>query len=179
MAGDGTCAAHASGHSGLEGVVLVDVGCALHDAHADEHARNESALLGGGNVTLGAGNLLSDGHLGTGGERSGSGRIADGGVWASSVSGDDVDSSGDRSSVRDLRKGGARLSHDGGHAGEGVGSSLSLSETISGSLLAVEDSGVDFGLLVGSSTGNDTSLDTETGGVSTGITSLLRVSKMH
>jgi hypothetical protein len=71
-----------------------------------------------------------------------------------------------------LREGGAGLSHDGGHAGEGVGASLGLSETISGGLLAVEDGGIDFGLLVGSGTWDDTTLDTETSCVSTGITSL-------
>jgi hypothetical protein len=179
LTGYGTSAAHASRHSGLEGVVLVDVGGTLHETHADKHAGNETALLGSGDVTFGSWDLLGDGHLGTGRESTSPSRIADGGVWASSVSGDDVDSSGDRTSIRNLRKGGAGLSHDSGHSGEGVGASLGLSETVSGGLLAIEDGGVDFGLLVGSSTWDDTSLDTETSGVSTSITSLSSVSKFE
>ena len=178
LAGDGARASHASGHCGLEWVVLVDVGGTLHETHLDKHARNETALLGGSDVALGTWHLLCDGHLGASGESSSSGGVADGGVWASSIGGDDVDSTRDGSSIRNLRKGGAGLSHDGGHAGEGVRASLGLSETIGGSLLAVEDGGVDFGLLVGSSTWDDTSLDTETSGVPTSIASLLFVSNL-
>ena len=107
LASNGTTAAHASGHGGREWVVLVDIGSTLHETHADKHAGHETALLGGGDITPGTWDLLGDGHLGTGGESSSSGRIADGGVWASSVSGDDVDSSGDGSSVGDLRESGA------------------------------------------------------------------------
>jgi hypothetical protein len=64
------------------------------------------------------------------------------------------------------------LGHDGAHAGEGVGAGLSLSETVGCGLFGVEDGGVDFGLLVGSGTWDDSSLDTESSGVSTGITGL-------
>ena len=179
LTGDSTSAAHASRHSGREWEVLVDVGGTLHETHADKHARKETALLGSGDVAPGTRDLLGDGHLSTGGERTSSSRIADSGVWASSVTGDDVHSSGDGSSVGDLWKGGAGLSNDSGHAGKGIGASLSLSETVGGGLLAIEDGGVDFGLLVGSSTRDDTSLDTKTSGVSTCITSLLSVSRME
>ena len=59
-----------------------------------------------------------------------------------------------------------------GHVGHCVGTGLGLSESVSCGGLGVEDGGVDFGLLVGSGTWNDGTLDTETSGVSTGITSL-------
>jgi hypothetical protein len=179
LASDGTGAAHASGHGGLEWVVLVDVGSTLHETHANKHAGHKTALLGGGDVTPGTWDLLGDGHLGTGGESPSSGRIADGGIWAGSVSGDDVDSSRDGSSVGDLREGGAGLSHDGGHARESVGAGLGLSETVRGGLFAIEDGGVDFGLLVGSCTWDHSSLDTETSSVSTGVTGLLYVSEIY
>jgi hypothetical protein len=179
LASNCSSAAHASGHSGGEWVVLVDVGGTLHETHADKHAGYESALLGCSNVAPSTRNLLSDGHLSTSRERSSAGRIADSSVWASSVSSDDVDGSGDRSSVRDLRKSRAGLSHDGGHAGESVGTGLGLSETISGGLFAVENSGVDLSDLVGSWTWDDTSLNTKTSCVSTSITSLLFVSKVQ
>jgi hypothetical protein len=64
------------------------------------------------------------------------------------------------------------LSHDGRHAGEGVGASLGLSETISGGLFAVENGCIDFGLLVGSSSWDNASLDAETSGISTSVASL-------
>jgi hypothetical protein len=83
-----------------------------------------------------------------------------------------VDSSGESSSLGNLGKGRARLGHDGAHALEGVGTSLGLSETISGSSLGVEDSGVNLGDLVGSWAWDDTSLNTKTSGVSTSIASL-------
>jgi len=64
------------------------------------------------------------------------------------------------------------LCHDSGHAGDGVGASLGLSETISGGGLAVEDSGVDLSDGVLSWTWDNTTLDTKSSSVSTGITSL-------
>ena len=170
---NGTGAGCAGGDLGLEWVVLVDVRGALHDAEADEGAGVQAALLGCGDVASRAGDLLRDGGLGAGGEGTGSSGVNDGGVWAGSVSGDDVHGAGDGTAAGgDLWEGGAGLSHDGAHAGESVGASLRLSETVSGGLLGVEDGRVDFGLLVGSGTWDDTSLDTETSGVSTGITSL-------
>jgi len=72
-----------------------------------------------------------------------------------------------------LGQGAARLCHDGGHVGESVWACLGLSESVGGGSLGVEDGGVDFGLLVGSGTWDDATLDTETCGVSTSITSLL------
>ena len=177
LASDRTGAGHASRHGGLEWVVLIDVGGTLHETHLDEHAGHEAALIGCGDVTSCTWDLLGDSHLCASRESTCSSRITDGSIWASSIGGDDVDSSRDRSSVGDLREGGSGLSHDGGHAGEGVGASLGLSETISGGLLAVEDGGVDFSLLVGSSTRDDTSLDTETSGVSTSITSLYQLER--
>jgi hypothetical protein len=59
-----------------------------------------------------------------------------------------------------------------GHVGHSVGTGFGLSESVSCSGLGVEDGGVDFGLLVGSGTWDDGTLDTEASGVSTGITSL-------
>jgi hypothetical protein len=90
----------------------------------------------------------------------------------SSICGDDVDGAGEGSTWGDLGKGGSGGSHDGGHVSHGVGSSLGLSETIGGGILGRKDGGVDFGLLVGSGTWDDGTLNTETSGVSTCITSL-------
>jgi len=72
-----------------------------------------------------------------------------------------------------LGEGAAGHGHHGGHVSEGVGAGLGLSESVGCGGLGVEDCGVDFGLLVGSGTWDDATLDTETSGVSTGITSLL------
>jgi hypothetical protein len=83
-----------------------------------------------------------------------------------------VEGSGEGSSLGDLGKGGTGLGHNGAHASQGVGTSLGLSETISGSSLGVEDSGVNLSDLVGSWAWDDTSLDTKSGGVSASITSL-------
>jgi hypothetical protein len=116
---------------------------------------------------------LGDGHLGAGGEGTGSCGVDDGGIWACSVSGDDVNCAGDGAAAGNLGQGAARLCHDGGHVGESVWAGLGLSESVGGGGLGVEDGGVDFGLLVGSGTWDDTTLDTETCGVSTSITSLL------
>lgn len=172
MSAGGACAGSAGGYCGREGVVLVDVGGTLDDAHVDEHAGHEAALLGGSNVTLGTRNLLSDSQLGAGGEGTGSGRVDDGSVWASSVGGDDVDGTGDGATWGDLREGAAGESHNLGHVSHSVGTGFGLSESVSCSGLGVEDGGVDFGLLVGSGTWDDGTLDTEASGVSTGITSL-------
>ena len=83
-----------------------------------------------------------------------------------------MESSGKGSSLGDLGKSGTGLGHDGAHASQGVGTSLGLSETISGSSLRVEDSGINLSFLVGSCAWDDTSLDTESSGVSTSITGL-------
>jgi hypothetical protein len=72
-----------------------------------------------------------------------------------------------------LGKGAAGHGHDRGHVSECVGTSLGLSESVRCGGLGVEDGCVDFGLLVGSGTWDNGTLDTETSGVSTGITSLL------
>jgi len=93
LAADSTGAGCASGYGGLEWVILVDVGGTLDDAHINKHAGHEAALLGRGDVASGAWDLLLDGHLCPGGEGTGSGGVDDGGVWASSVSGDDMDGS--------------------------------------------------------------------------------------
>jgi hypothetical protein len=74
-----------------------------------------------------------------------------------------------------LGEGAAGQGHDVGHASEGVGAGLGLSESVRCGGLGGEDGGVDFGHLVGSGTWDDGTLDTETSGVSTGITSLLGV----
>jgi len=172
LACNGSRAGGAGWNSNLDGVVLVDVGSTLDDTHVDEHAGNEAALLGGGDVAFGAWNLLSDFELSAGGEGTGSSGVADGSVRTGSVSGDDVDGSGEGAAGGSLGKGAAGLGHDGAHAREGVSASLGLSESIGCGSLGGEDGGVDFGLLVGSGTWDDASLDTETSGVSTSITSL-------
>jgi hypothetical protein len=133
----------------------------------------DGALLGGGDVAVLAWNLGGHLELLAGGESTSSGGVDDGGVWAGSVSGDDVKSAGDGATWGDLGNGAAGLSYNSGHAGEGVGASLGLSESVRGSGLGVEDGGVDFGLLVGSGTWDDGTLDTESSGVSTSITGLL------
>lgn len=172
MAADGAAAAHAGWDGHRDGVVLVDVGGALDDAHLDEHAGHEAALVGGGDVAPGTWHLGGDlGFLALR-EGAGAGGINDGGVWASTVGGDDVDSSGEGSARGNLGQGGSRSCHDLGHVCEGVGASLGLPETVGGGLLGLEDSGVDLSLLVGSCAWDDATLDTETSGVSTGITSL-------
>ncbi len=93
MACDSTSARGASRHGGSEWVVFVDVGGTLDNAQVDEHPGHEAPLLGGSDVALGTWDLLCDGHLVAGGEGTGSGGVDDGGVWASSVSCDDVDGS--------------------------------------------------------------------------------------
>jgi len=93
LAADGAGAGGASGHGGFEWVVLVDISGTLDDAHVDEHASHEAALIGGSDIALGAWNLLADGHLSASGEGTGSCGVDDCGVWTSSVRGDDVDGS--------------------------------------------------------------------------------------
>jgi hypothetical protein len=132
----------------------------------------DGALLGGGDVAVLAWDLGGHLELLAGGESTSSGGVDDGGVWAGSVSGDNVESTGDGAPWGDLGNGAAGLSYNSGHAGEGVGASLGLSESIGGGGLGVEDGGVDFGLLVGSGTWDDGALDTESSGVSTSITGL-------
>jgi len=171
LASNGSGAGGTGGDGGSEGVVLVDVGGTLDNAHVDEHSGHESALLGCGNVTLGTWDLLGDGQLGTSAEGTGSSGVDDGGVRSSSVSGDDVDGSGDGATWGDLGEGAAGESHDLSHIGQGVGAGLGLSESVRCGGLGVEDSGVDLSLLVGSWAWDDTTLDTKTSGVSTGITS--------
>jgi hypothetical protein len=172
LTGDGTSAAHASWHLDCDGVVLVNVAGTLDDSHVDERAHHDGALLGCGDVTLGTWHLSSDLGLSTLREGTGSSGVDDGGVRASSVSGDDVDGSAEGSSIGDLRKGAAGLGHDGSHVSHGVGTSTGLSETIGGGVLAVEDGGVDLSDLVLSWAWNNATLDTKTSGVSSGITSL-------
>lgn len=92
-------------------------------------------MLGSGNVTPGTWHLLGDGELGTGGEGTCSGGVEDGGVWASSVSGDDVHGSGDGSTWADLSEGCSGLGHDSSHVSHCVGTSLCLSESVRGSSL--------------------------------------------
>lgn len=129
--------------------------------------------MGAAMLPLLPGTMLRDGGFGAGGESPGSSGVDDGGVWAGAVSGDDVHSARDGAAAGgDLRKGGAGLGHDGAHAGEGVGACLGLSETVGRGFLRVEDGGVNFGLLVVSGTWDDASLDTESSGVSTGVTGL-------
>jgi hypothetical protein len=71
-----------------------------------------------------------------------------------------------------LGEGAAGKSHDLGHVSHGIGAGLGLSESVRCGGLGVEDGGVDLGLLVGSGTWDDGTLNTETRGVSTGIASL-------
>ena len=63
LSGNGTRACHVSWHADGDRVVLVNVGGTLDDAHLYEHARNEAALLGCGNVTLCTWHLGGDGSL--------------------------------------------------------------------------------------------------------------------
>jgi hypothetical protein len=121
---------------------------------------------------------LGDGQLCASAEGTGASWVEDSSVWASSISGDDVHSTRNAATWADLSQGGSGLSHDSRHAGQGVGASLGLSKSVRGSSLAVEDSGVDFSLLVGSGTWDDSSLNTETGSVSTCITGLYRLLAM-
>lgn len=170
LASNGSGAGGASWDGGGEWVVLVDICGTLDDAHGDESAHVEGSLLGGGDVAVFAWHLGGHLELLAGGESTGSGGVDDGGVWASSVSGDDVESSGDGATWGDLGNGAAGLSYNSGHAGESVGASLGLSESVRGGLLGGKDGGVDFGLLVGSGTWDDATLNTESSGVSTSIT---------
>lgn len=169
---DGSSAGHACWHGDGDGVVLVDVLGTLDDTHVDERSHDEGTLLGCGDVTPGTWYLSSNLGLGTLGKGTGTSWVDDGRVWSSSISGDDVDSSTELTSVGNLRKGGTGSSHDSSHVSHGVGTSLCLSKTIGSGVLAVEDSGVDLSLLVGSGTRDDATLDTETSGVSSHVTSL-------
>lgn len=78
LATNGTRAGGSGGDLDGEGVVLVDVGGTLHDAHADESTGPEGALLGGSNVTLGTGNLGGDLGLLARRESSSTGGVDDG-----------------------------------------------------------------------------------------------------
>lgn len=168
---DGTGAGHTSWDGDFDGVVLVDVLGTLDDTQVDEGSHHEGALLGCGDVTPSAWYLSSDLCFSTLRECTGSSWVDDGGVWSSSVSGDDVDGSAEFTSIAaNLRKSFTRHGHDTLHVSHGVGTSLGLSETISSGILAVEDSGVDLSLLVGSGTRDDGTLDTKTSGVSTHVT---------
>lgn len=171
LAANGAAAGGASWDGGSEWVVLVDVGGTLDNAEVDEGTGDERALLWCGDVALSTWDLLSDSELGAGGESTSSSWVEDGGVWASSVSGDDVHGGTDAAAWGDLGDGAAGLCHDSGHAGESVGAGLGLSKSVRCGSLAGEDSGVDLSLLVGSGTWDHGTLDTETGGVSTCITS--------
>lgn len=72
-----------------------------------------------------------------------------------------------------MGKGVARLCHDGAHHVQGVGTlTWGLSESIGGSNLGVEDSGVNLSDLVLAWAWDDAALDTDGGCVSTGITGL-------
>lgn len=102
-------------------VILVDVGSTLHDSHVDQCAGNEGSLLWSGDVTLGTWDLGDDIGLSTGGECTSTCWVDDGGVWTSSICGDDVEGTGEGSTWGDLRKGGAGGGHDCGHVGGGVG----------------------------------------------------------
>lgn len=167
----GTGAGGAGWDGDLDGVVLVDVGGTLDNAEVDESAGDETALLGGGDVTLGAWHLSLNLEGLALGEGTGAGGVEDGRVWSSSVSGDDVNCTGEGAAGwGDLGEGVAGEGHDLSHISHGVGTSLGLSESIRGSSLGLEDGGVDLSLLVGSCTWDDGTLDTETGGVSTSIT---------
>ncbi len=75
LAASGTGAGCASWDGGSKGVVLVDVGGTLDDTKVDESAGDEGALLGGGDVTPGAWDLLGDGQLGTSREGTGAGGV--------------------------------------------------------------------------------------------------------
>jgi hypothetical protein len=173
LTANGTGASGASWDGGSEWVVLVDVCGTLDDSHGDESAHVEGSLLGGSDVAVLAWDLSGHHELLAGGESTGSGGVDDGGVWAGSVSSDNVESTGDGATWGDLGNGAAGLSYNCGHAGEGVGSGLGLSESVRGGSLRGEDSGIDFSLLVGSGTWDDPTLDTESSGVSTSITGLI------
>lgn len=82
LSSDSSSAGGASWDGDGNGVVLVDVGCALDDTSGDQHAGHETALLGGSDVTLGTWYLGGHLSLGSGGESTSSGGVNDGGVWA-------------------------------------------------------------------------------------------------
>lgn len=172
LSGDGTGAGHTGWHGDLDGVVLVDVLGTLDNAQVDERSHHEGTLLWCSDVTLGSRNLGDNLGLSTLGEGTSTSWVNDAGVWSSSISSDDVEGTTKRSPVGNLRKRRTRHRHDVGHVSHGVRTSLGLSETIGSSVLAVEDSGIDLSLLVGSGTRDDGTLDTKTGGVSSRITSL-------
>jgi hypothetical protein len=105
-----TSADCASRDSDLEWVVLVDVGSALHDAHGLE-STSPGTLVGLLDVTSLSWNLGNYIHGDGVGEVSGSCAVDHCLVWASSIRGDDVKSSGDRSAWSDLGKSIPGLGH--------------------------------------------------------------------
>lgn len=114
LAGDVASAGSASGHVDLEGVVLVDVGRTLHDAHGLQSA-SPGTLLRLLDLALGAGNLGLDVHGGP--ALASAVGVEHGLVWASTVGGDDVQSAGDGATGGDLSQGVAGE----GHGGLGTG----------------------------------------------------------
>jgi hypothetical protein len=121
LAGDVARAGGASGHVDLEGVVLVDVGGALHDADCLQGA-GPGALVGLLDLALVAGDLGLDLHLRP--ALAGAVGVEHGLVGASAVGGDNVQSTGDGATGSHLGQGVARESHGGLGAGLDVVVSL-------------------------------------------------------
>lgn len=121
LAGDVASAAGASGHVDLEGVVLVDVGGTLHDAHCLQGA-GPGALLRLLDLALGAGNLGLDVHGGP--ALAGTVGVEHGLVGTRTVGGDDVQGAGDGATGGDLSQGVAGEGHGGLGAGLDVVVSL-------------------------------------------------------
>lgn len=82
MAGNGSGTGGAGWDGCCEWVVFVDVGSALHEAHLDECACDESALIGGGDVAVLAWYLGGDLGLYTLRESTSSSGVNNGGVWS-------------------------------------------------------------------------------------------------
>jgi len=148
--------------------VFVDVGSTLHDASTDHELLPSLGGLADGSAV--AGDLSGHGTGDLLGEITFAGGVDVGGQWTGTVGGDDVEGTGDGSALGgDLGERATGENHGFG------GSSFDLVVTggisVTTSLLTVEDGGVRFGLVVFTSSWDDTTLNTVSGAVSTKVTS--------
>lgn len=132
--------------------VHVNVGSTLlNDAHGTlpEGTLAARNLAIGPDVTVLAGNLLSDRELSALGERAGTGGVENGAERTGTVGGDDVEGTRDAAaSGGDLRQGVAGQSHGLGDIGSlDLATTSGLAHAVGHDVLALEDSGVELSLI--------------------------------
>jgi hypothetical protein len=128
-------------------------------------------LAVGLDVALVARHILHDCGLDTCRECAGTSGVDHGGDGTGTVSGNDVEGTGDHAAVRDLRERVAALSHSACDHGNGVlALTLSFAESIGGDVGLSEDSCVGLGDLVPAWARNDAALNANGGTVASSVT---------